>query len=56
MKRKLKNIKLKDIEVYEHLEHHVKNTTYAHRLKLLQEMNEFVWLLRKKRIIPVRTK
>ena len=31
----------KDYGVYEHLEHHVKKTTYAHRWKLLEEMNGF---------------
>ena len=28
--------------VYEHLEHHVKKTTYTQRWKLLEDMNNFV--------------
>ena len=56
MKRKVKSIKLSDIDVYEHLEHHVRNTTYAHRLQWLQEANDWVRLLEKKKIIPLHVK
>ena len=35
--------KSKNYEVYEHLEHYVRNTTYAHRLQMLEEMNKFVY-------------
>ena len=37
------------IPVYEHVEHYVKNTTYVHRLQWLEEANNFVWALRKKK-------
>lgn len=46
--------KKKKFEVYEHLEHYVKKTTYAHRLQWLQEVNDWVYLLKKKKIIPPR--
>ena len=36
-----KKIKIKNHDVYEHLEHHVRKTTYTHRWKLLEEMNNF---------------
>lgn len=54
MKRRIKSIQLKDIPVYEHLEHHLRHTTYTHRLQWLQEVNDWVYLLRKKKIIPPR--
>ena len=44
--------KKKMFEVYEHLEHYVRKTTYAHRLQWLQEANDWVNLLRKNKIIP----
>ena len=47
MKIKLKQIKLKDIPVYEHLEHSLEKTTYADRLQWLEEANEFVRLIKK---------
>ena len=34
-------IKNKKYGVYEHLEHYVRNTTYAQRLRMLEEMNKF---------------
>ena len=43
--------KKKKFEVYEHLEHYVRKTTYAHRLLWLQQANEWVWLLQKNKII-----
>ncbi|MBI3601924.1 MAG: hypothetical protein HY209_03420 [Candidatus Omnitrophica bacterium] len=48
-------LKKKRFEVYEHLEHYVKKTTYAHRLQWLQDINEFIWLSKKKKIIPPRS-
>ena len=51
MKKNVKSIKLSDIPVYEHPEHHLRNTTYAHRLQWLQEANDWVYLLEKKKII-----
>ena len=48
MKSKL-SLKKKKFDVYEHLEHYVKRTTYAHRLQWLEEANEFVRKIRKKR-------
>ena len=39
--------KKKKFEVYEHLEHYVRKTTYTHRLQWLQEVNEWVRLLKK---------
>ena len=56
MKQKLKPIRKSDIPVYEHLEHHLRKTTYAHRWQWLQQANDFVYLLQKKKIIPVRSK
>jgi len=47
--------KKKKYEIYEHLEHYVRNTTYAHRLQWLQEVNDWVYLLRKKNIIPSKS-
>jgi hypothetical protein len=47
--------KKKKFEVYEHLAHYVKKTTYTHRLQWLQEVNDWVYLLKKKKIIPSRT-
>jgi hypothetical protein len=47
--------KNKKPHIYEHLEHYLKKTTYAHRLQWLQEANEWVRLLEKERIIrPVK--
>ncbi len=37
---------------HEHLEHWVTKTTYAHRLQWLEEANEFVRLLRRKKNYP----
>ncbi len=34
--------KKKKYTIYEHLEHYVKKTTYAHRLQWLEEANNFV--------------
>jgi hypothetical protein len=39
-------------EIYEHLEHYVKKTTYAHRLQWLKEANDWVNLLKKEKVIP----
>ena len=55
MKQKIK-FKMSDIPVYEHLEHHVKNTTYVHRWKLFQQMYEFIDLAKKKKIIRPASK
>jgi hypothetical protein len=52
----MKSTHKKKYEVYEHLEHYVRKTTYTHRLQWLKEMNDFVCLLKKKKIIPVRPK
>ncbi len=41
--------KKKKYEIYEHLEHYVKNTTYAHRLLWLEQANEFVRMIERKR-------
>jgi len=41
--------KKKKYEIYEHLEHYVKKTTYAHRLQWLQEANEFVRMVERSR-------
>jgi len=41
--------KKKKYEVYEHLEQHVRNTTYAHRLQWLEEANEFVRMIERRR-------
>jgi len=49
MKKKIKSIRLKDIEVYEHLEHHLHNTTYTHRLQWLKEANDFVNMIEERR-------
>ena len=46
MKQKIKPIKMKDIPVYEHLEHYVKKTTYTHRLQWLEQANAFVRALK----------
>ena len=47
----MKKIKQKKYEVYEHLEHYLKKTTYAHRLQWLQEANEWIWMLEKQKIL-----
>jgi len=36
------SLKKKKFEVYEHLEHYAKKTTYAHRLQWLKAANDFV--------------
>ena len=41
--------------IYEHLEHYVKNTTYTHRLKWLYDVNQWVRILQKEKIIPPRS-
>ena len=41
--------KKRKYSVYEHLEHYVKNTSYTHRLQWLEEANEFVRKIQKKR-------
>ena len=46
----------KKYEVYEHLEHYVKKTTYAHRLQWLQKSNEFVRLAKKAKFVPAHSK
>ena len=51
MKSTLKS-KKKKYEIYEHLEHYVRKTTYAHRLQWLQQANDWVNLLVRKKIIP----
>jgi hypothetical protein len=47
-----RRFKKKKYEVYEHLEHNLRYTTYAHRLQWLKEANDWVHLLRKNKIIP----
>ena len=42
-------LKKKKYQIYEHLKHYVRNTTYAHRLQWLEEANNFVRKLQKKR-------
>jgi hypothetical protein len=37
----------KKFEVYEHLEHYVKKTTYAQRLQWLEDANNFVRSIQK---------
>jgi len=49
MTQKINHVSMNNIPVYEHLEHHVTKTTYAHRLQWLQEANEFVRQIQKKR-------
>ena len=39
------------IPVYEHLEHYVRKTTYTQRLQWLEDANEFVRSLKKKKVI-----
>ncbi len=41
----------KKFEVYEHLEHYVKKTTYAERLQWLEEANNFFRSIQKKRLL-----
>ena len=45
----LKNKKKLNIPVYEHLEWHLKHTTYADRAKWLEEANAFVRAADKRR-------
>ena len=47
----LKNKKKLNIQVHEHLEFVVKHTTYADRLRWLEEANEFVRAVEKARKI-----
>ncbi len=47
----LKNKKKLNIPVHEHLAFVVKRTTYAQRLQWLEEANEFVRSLQKKKIL-----
>ena len=42
-------LKSKKYTIYEHLEHYVKNTTYADRLQWLEDANNFVRKVQKKR-------
>ena len=48
----IKPQKNKKFEVYEHLEHYVTKTTYAQRMKWLEEANKFVRAIQKKRKRP----
>jgi len=41
--------KKKKYEIYEHLEHYVTKTTYTHRLQWLQDANEWVRMIEKRR-------
>jgi len=45
----VRQLKKKKHEIYEHLEHYVKNTTYAHRLLWLEQANEFVRMVERRR-------
>ena len=56
MKVKLKKVNLKNIPVYEHLEWTLKNTTYADRMKWLEEAFNFAMMLREQKIRPHRPK
>ena len=47
--RSTRRSKKKKYEIYEHLEHYVRKTTYAHRLAWLQEANEFVRMVERRR-------
>ena len=48
MIKKSSKIKI-DSGVYEHLDHYLKNTTYADRLKWLKEANAFVNAVERRR-------
>jgi len=48
----IKKGKKAKFEPHKHLEHWVKKTTYADRLKWLEEANAFVRLLQKKKNYP----
>jgi hypothetical protein len=48
--RKKKRVKSRG--VWEHLEHTLKHTTYAHRFRWLEESNKFVNMLRRKKGYP----
>lgn len=52
MKLSGKKLKSADIPVYEHLEVTLKKTTYAQRLEWLEEANEFVRMLERKKNYP----
>ena len=45
-KRTVKNYRL---NVYEHLDHYVRKTTYAQRWKMLEEMNKFFYKIERLR-------
>ena len=49
-------IKNKKYGVYEHLEHYVRNTTYAQRLRMLEEMNKFAQKFSTKNDVGVHKK
>ena len=44
--------KIKSRGVWEHLEHTLKHTTYAHRFQWLEEASKFVNTLRRKKGYP----
>lgn len=48
----IKKVNKKNKEIHEHLEFALKNTSYADRLRWLQEANEFVRLLQKNKHYP----
>lgn len=52
MKIRMPKIRIEDIPVYEHLAHYVKKTSYAHRLQWLEDANQFVNTLRRKKGYP----
>ncbi len=52
--KQTRSLKNKKSRIYEHLEHYVKKTTYAHRMQWLFEVNEWMRLLEKKKIILPR--
>jgi len=58
-KIKENNLKIHDIEPFEHLEDAVKNTTPYQRLKCLEQMWDFWYIVRKrlpKRIVELQDK
>ncbi len=42
-------VKKRNPNIYEHLEHYVKHTTYAQRLQWLEQANAFVRMIGRKR-------
>jgi len=46
--KKVSNLKIKEIEPFEHLEDIVRNTTPYQRLKCLEQMWKFWYIVRKK--------